>query len=265
MDSPLRRGALQPGKYGFEPSMGFTQFSNGIRIAKDLRVGKSNFTRAILIRNGILALLLLLPEVGLSQAPQPKAALTVKGYPGSVPVIQINGKSYVEIESLARLTSGSVGFQGNQITLTLASSVASPAAAQTDQPVKLSKGLLKAEIEAMTAIGEWRTSIANAIQNNSPVAEDSLDGYRRDADSKLALASPTAVTDAYRSVLQLLRNEFNNMQKLSVQYLAMRKSLTYISPDSLDNDPLNQQIQNCARGLASLTASGQFQDIAVCH
>jgi hypothetical protein len=217
------------------------------------------------LRIGILALLVLLPELGLSQAPPQKATFTVKGYPGNAPVIQVNGKSYVEIDSLARLTNGSVSFQANQITLTLPTSVATPAVAQTDQPAKLSKVLLQAGIEEMAVIGEWRTAIVNAVQTNNPVAEDSVDGYRRNADSKLALASTTVVTDPDRNLIVFLKNEFTSMQKLSAQYLAMRKSLTYIAPDSLDNDPLNQQIQNCAHDLASLIASGQFQDAAACH
>jgi hypothetical protein len=210
-------------------------------------------------------LLLLLPALGLSQASTQKTTLAVDGYPGRAPVIQMSGKSYVEIESLARLTGGSVTFQTNQITLKLSPSVANAAPAQTDQPVKLSTRFLQAGIEEMAVIEEWRTAIVNAVQKNNPVTEDGLDVYRRNADSKLAVASTTAVSDADRSVLSFLKNEFGNTQKLSDRYLAMRKSLTFISPDSLDNDPLNQQILNCAQGVASLTASGQFQDVATCH
>ena len=114
-------------------------------------------------------------------------------------------------------------------------------------------------------IEEWRTAIVKAVQNNNPVTEDVLEGYRRSADSKLAVASTTVATDVDRNVLSFLKNEFANAEKLSTRYLAMRKSLTFIAPDSLDNDPLNLQIQNCAQGLASLTASGQFQDVATCH
>jgi hypothetical protein len=220
--------------------------------------------RATALRRKRSALLLLLPALGLSQAPQQKT-LAVDGYPGHAPVIQVNGKSYVEIESLARLTGGSVTFQTNQITLKLAPSVANAAPSQTDQPPKLSKGFLQAGIEEMAVIEEWRTAIVTAVQKNNPVAEDVLDGYRRNADSKLAVASTTVVSDADRNVFSFLKNEFGNTQKLSAQYLAMRKSLTFISPDSLDNDPLNQQILNCAQGLTSLTANGQFQDVASCH
>jgi len=34
------------------------------------------------------------------------------GHPVQIPIIQVNGKSYVEIESLARLTSSSMIFRG---------------------------------------------------------------------------------------------------------------------------------------------------------
>jgi hypothetical protein len=63
----------------------------------------------------------------------------------------------------------------------------------------------------------------------------------------------------------LFTNEFDNMQKFSDKYLAMHKSQTYIAPDALDNDPLDQQILECARGLAALIVGGQFQDVATCH
>jgi hypothetical protein len=129
----------------------------------------------------------------------------------------------------------------------------------------LTKDVLKAGIEAITAIEEWRTAIVNAVENNAPMTQDWADGYRRNADTKLALASVPVVTGGDRDVLLLLRSEFNNMQKLSDKYLALRNSQTYISPDSLDSDPLNQQIQSCARGLAGLSASSQFQDVAACH
>ena len=79
------------------------------------------------------------------------------------------------------------------------------------------------------------------------------------------LASTTVTTEPDRNLLLLLRSEFNRMQALSDRYVAMHKSQTFVSPDSLDSDPLNQQLQNCAHGLASLTAGGQFVDVASCH
>ncbi len=216
----------------------------------------------------LLVVILMLPELGFSQAPPSKATFTVKGYSGQIPVIQVNGKSYIEIDALARLTSGSISFQADRIALRLAApaEIAGPAP-PPDQAAKLtlSKDFLTAEIEAMTVIREWRIAIVNAIRNNYPVNEAQVAGYGMNADSKLALANAAAVTVPDRNVLPLLSNEFRNMQALSERYLAMRKSLTYISPDYLDSDPSDQQILSCARGLASLAASGQFEDVPVCH
>ena len=55
------------------------------------------------------------------------------------------------------------------------------------------------------------------------------------------------------------------MQRFTDKYLATRTTLTYISPDTVDNDTDGQQILSCARGLGALTAGGEFQDIAECH
>ena len=117
----------------------------------------------------------------------------------------------------------------------------------------------------MTAIREWRIAIVNAVQNNFPVTDDWVAGYRRTADSNLALTSAAIATDSDRNGFSLPSNELSNMQTLGDKYLTMRKSLTYIAPDSLDKDPLDQQILNCARGLSSLAVGGQFQDVPACH
>jgi hypothetical protein len=218
------------------------------------------------LRDVVLVLLLVIPGLGVSQTVPSKATLTVQGYAGQVPVIQVNGKSYVEIESLARLTSSTLSIHADQITFTLAAAAVNTTPAPADQPKPaFSRDFLVAEIEEMTVVREWRIAIVNAVQNSYTIAEDSVAGYGMNADSKLALASAAAVTVSDRNVLPLLGSEFKNMQAMSERYLAMRKSLTYISPDSLDGDPLDQQILSCARGLAALAAIGLFEDVPVCH
>ena len=212
-----------------------------------------------------LAACLLIPWLALSQVPRQSGTLSVQGYPGQVPVIQVNGKSYVEIESLARLTNSSMSFRAKQIILTFPTSAEQIAASEKNQPVGFSKEILRASIEAMTAIREWRIAIVNAVQGTFPVTDDWVAGYRRTADGKLALTSAAIATDSDRSGFALLSNEFSKMQTLSDKYLALRKSLTYIAPDSLDKDLLDQQILNCAHGLSSFAVSGQFEDVPTCH
>ncbi len=214
---------------------------------------------------------LLVPISGMSQSRSQSVSLKVNGSSGEARAIQINGKSYVDIESLARITNGTLSFHGNQIVLTLppasaGAPAASPAASAT-QPVKpeFSKEFLRAAIEAMSVIREWRIAIVNAVQNNQPVSDDWVSGYRRTAESKLSLVSVAVNTESDRKVLPLLQSEFDNMKTLSDKYLALHNSASYTPPNSFDNDRQDQQILSCARALAAMAASGQFQDNSPCY
>src|SRR5208337_2488990 len=217
----------------------------------------------------MLAAILALPILALSQAAQQNLTLLVNGRPGVVAVVQLNGRSYVEIEALARVASGSLSFKGNQITLTLPASTTStaPATPSTAEPANqgFSKEFLRAAIEEMAAIREWRSVLTNAVQHGYPITEDWLTVYRGQAAKSLTLASVAVTTDSDRDALRFLTNEFDNMQKLSNTILESRKSMDYISPSTLKDDPLDQKIMNCAHSLASMAAGRQFQDDGSCH
>jgi len=215
----------------------------------------------------LFTMLLVLPLLALSQAAQQTRTLIVNGQTGQVTVVQVDGRSYVDLEALARIANGSLGFSGNQITLTLPSGGSASAAASTSSPSTpgLSKGFLKAGIEAMSLVREWHSALANAIQNGFPIAENWLSGYRIQAAAGLRLASVAASTDSDQSALQLLNAEFENMKTLSNNYVAKRQSLDYIAPDALANDDLNQKIMNCGHSLSAMAASGQFVDDGSCR
>jgi hypothetical protein len=216
-----------------------------------------------------LVIFLIVPTLALSQAAQESRTLTVNGQPGQVTVVQMNGHSYVDLEALARVANGSLSFNGNQIMLTLPATTATPLAADLSASptanTGLSKGFLKAGIEAMAMVREWHSALANAIQNGFPIAENWLGGYRNQAATALRLASVATSTDSDQSAYRLLSNEFNNMKALSNQYVARRQSLTYIAPNALENDPLNQKIVNCGHSLAAMAANGQFVDDGSCQ
>jgi hypothetical protein len=213
-----------------------------------------------------LAMLLALPIVAGAQTSQQAGTLAIAGQTDQAALVRINGKSYVDIESLARITHGSIRFQGSQTVLTLPASAGTPAAAALpSRPPDLSAGFLSAEIEAMTQIREWRAALANAIQNNYPVAGNWVDPLHRSADAKLQLAVAAATTGPDQKAVELLKNEFTNMQQMSDQFLAMHAKAANIAPDSLDKDPLNQKILDCAHALASMAATKQFQDEGSCR
>ncbi|MGA7922247.1 MAG: hypothetical protein WCA38_21490 [Candidatus Acidiferrales bacterium] len=76
------------------------------------------------------------------------------------------------------------------------------------------------------------------------------------ATDGLRLAQLAASTDADHSAYQLLSNEFQNMSQLTDKYLAQRANLTYLPPDALPNDDLNQKIVACGHALGSMAESG---------
>ena len=213
-----------------------------------------------------LVLLLLAPGRGFSQGEQQSGALIVSGHPGHVPVTQINGRSYVPVDALARLMNGSLGYQGSQITLTLPATAERtlPPAGQPAKPA-FSRDFMKASIETMSEIREWRSALLIAVENGYKMTDVWLDHYRAQAGKSLRLASVAATSSSDRDALQLLSKELGHMQELSNKILTARKNLNYISPDALKKDPLDQKIMKCANSLAAMAASGEFQDDGSCH
>jgi hypothetical protein len=213
----------------------------------------------------LLTAVMMLPVNVSSQTPPKGVTFTITGHAGEAQLLQINGKSYVEIEALARLTQGTLSFKANQTTLTLPPSDAEAQTATPHAKAGFSTAFVQAGIEEMSVIREWRIAIVNAVKNNTPVSEDWVSAHHRLAEKNLALASAATSTDDDRSSFPLLTAEYNNMQKLSDLYIAMRKQGTSISPDNFNNSSLEDQILSCARGFVSMTETHEFQDQASCH
>src|ERR1039458_4882720 len=152
---------------------------------------------AHLLRKLVLVAAAALPIAACAQAPQQAGTLTIAGQSSQAALVRINGKSYVDVESLARITGGTVRFQGNQTILTLpgTASASAPPATQAGKPPQLSEGFLSAEIEALTQIREWRAALVNAVQNNNPVTAIWVGKLQRSTDGKLQLAVAAATTE----------------------------------------------------------------------
>ena len=221
-----------------------------------------------------LGLILVLPLLALSQAAKPTLTLNLNGQQSQVPVTQMNGHSYVDVTALARAANGTLSFQGNNMLLTVPGNGTSSAPA-TNAPSSdnsapppnpgFSKDFMRAGIEAMAAIREWRSVLSNGVANGYPIASIGLPSYQAQAAQAVRLAGVAATTDSDSSAAQLVNTEFQNMKRLSDKILSKAASMTYIDPDSIKNDPLDQQIITCARSLAAMASSGQFVDDGSCH
>jgi|SRR5215467_372713 len=201
-------------------------------------------------------------------APQNRT-LVLTGQPGEVPVVEMDGRSYVEIEALTRLLNGSVRFRGGQIVLTLPSPGAATAARSPEAgeaaSAGFSKEFLKAAIEEMGVVREWRRTLLNTIRQGMPVTELWVASSYAEAQRNLRLVSLAASTEADRNTMQLLTNVVNNLKTLSDRFADANKSRTYVPPDVLDNDPLDKRIVSCAHSLAAMAANNQFMDDGSCH
>jgi hypothetical protein len=211
-----------------------------------------------------LAAILILPALALSLVAQQSNSLIIAGQPGSAKVIQADGRNYVEVEGLSRITNGSISFTGNQIVLTLPDAALRDPTPPAPAP-GFSKDFVTAGIEAMAQIREWRVALKNGIDRSYPLGEDWLTAYRARAQQALLLASVAASTSADKNAAPFLTNEFNNMRKLSDKYLQISVSRTYLAPGSLDTDPLDQRIRTCGHSLASMATTNQFVDDGSCQ
>jgi hypothetical protein len=218
-----------------------------------------------------LVLLGVLAAEGQTQ-PAQEYTVTVNGHSGSAKVVQMNGHSYVDVDALARITNGSVAYQGNQILLTLSGGgvhpEASTQAAAPPPPAPnngFSKEFLQAGIEFMSQIREWRNTLLNTIANGYPLSDGLFVGYRGQAATNLRMAQVAASTQGDKSAAQLLASEYGNMDRLTKKYLDKRANLEFIDPNSMDSDALNQKILTCARSLAAMATSNQFVDDGTCH
>jgi hypothetical protein len=214
----------------------------------------------------MLAAILVLPVLVL--VAQQTSSLAIAGQQGQAKVIQVQGKNYVSVDGLARITGGAIRFVGNQIILSLPGTGGGNSSAPAPQPPSpqgFSKQFLSAGIEAMTQVREWHAALRNAIERGYPLADEWLGAFKRQAQTALRQAQVAASTDVDQQAFPLLSNELNNMSALSDKYLQKTKSMEYFAPDSLANDPLDQKLLNCGRSLASMVSSNQFVNDGSCQ
>jgi len=221
-------------------------------------------TRIALIPT-ISTVFLMLGGSGYAQTSQTPATFVIAGHAGEAKLLQVGGKSYVEIETLARLTKGTLSFKDNRTTLTLPPADAPAPAPQPQVKAGFSRPFAQAAIEELGSISEWRTGIVKAVETNIPVSEEWASAQHRQAEKNLALASAAVSTDDDRNAFPLLSSELDHMQKLSDTYLAFRAQSAAMSPDNFGNGTLEDQIVSCAKGFIAMTETHQFQDQASCH
>ena len=217
--------------------------------------------------------LVVVPGASWAQVNRQSRTLIINGQAGQAEVIKIDGRSYVDMDALARITNGSLRFKASRILLTLPVSTASaPASVPPPTPTDhsgFSQDFMKAGIEAIAGLREWASPLAYAIQNGYNVTDSWVATYREQALHNVTLASAAATTDADRSALQLLNHEYQAVLQWSNKLVEARKAMDTakysLSANALRDEPLSQKIITCGHFLASMLGSGSFHDDASCH
>ncbi len=181
-------------------------------------------------------------------------------------VVQIDGRSYVTLETLAQITRAAVSEEPDKVVLT----IPGPSSAATLPPATpgLSKGFAAAAIAALADMREWKGAIAASITYGAPVVGTWPTDYRDRAEDAVTQAKIAASTSEDEDALPLLQNEFTKLKDWAANVISARQSLNAsrsVDPNALQNDAALAKIVDCGQFLNAMIVSGRFADKASCH
>jgi hypothetical protein len=229
------------------------------------------------IRNAISYLILfgsvlLFAGILLAQS-TPNRALIVNGKSAGT-VVQMGGHAYVDVETVAQFTSGSVTIEPNRVVLTFpapgtaSATRAEPAPLPSAPPPGLSRNFASLAIAELAEMREWRGAIGTILTYGVPVVGSWPQDYHDRVESNLTQVGVAVSTASDQDAMQLLQNEFSNLARWADSVVTTRQSMNAtntIRPDAMQNDTVLAKISNCSRFLNSMLVSGSFADDASCH
>ena len=203
----------------------------------------------------------------------PDRALIVNGKSAGM-ALQMGGHAYVDVETVAQFTNGSVTLEPNRIVLTfpISESSAAPSAGLAPLPPApppgLSRNFASLAIAELAEMREWRGAVGTILTYGVPVVGSWPQDYHDRVGANLEQVGLAASTVADQDTMQLLRNEFSNLSRWANDVVATRQSMNAtntVRPDALQSDQTLAKISDCSRFLSSMLVSGVFADDQSCH
>lgn len=214
-------------------------------------------------------LILVLVLASFTHAQLQTRTLVINGHSGQVTIYRVEGKSFIDLETLVRTANGTVSFKGDEIILTLPAVAASAAQTNPPQSAGMTKGFMSSAVQALALIKDWQNTMADAIQRGVPGDGSRLGILHDRAANGLRLAQVQAHSEPDENALQLLTNHFNQVDNWKRRLIDARRSMSTAnysaSADALQNDPEYQKIVSCSRFLATMLPSGEYQDDPSCR
>jgi hypothetical protein len=203
----------------------------------------------------------------------PDRALIVNGKSAGM-VVQMGGRAYVDVETVAQFMKGSVTLEANRVVLTFPESgtAAAPSAGIAPLPPApppgLSRNFASLAIAELAEMREWRGAVGTILTYGVPVAGTWPQDYHDRAEANFGQLAVAASTAADQDALQLLQNEFSNLSRWASDVVATRQSLNAtntVRPDTMQSDQTLAKISDCSRFLNSMLVTGVFADNPSCH
>ena len=187
-------------------------------------------------------------------------------------VVQMGNHVYVDVETVAQFTNGTVTLEPNRIVLTfpVPETTAAPSAGPAPQapPPGLSRNFASMAIAELAEMREWRGAVGTILTYGVPVVGTWPQDYHDHVEANLDQVDVAASTAADEDAMQLLRNEFSNLARWASDVVATRQSLNAtntVRPDTMQSDRTLAKISDCSRFLSSMLVSGMFADNPSCH
>jgi hypothetical protein len=203
--------------------------------------------------------------------------LVVNGKTATSPVRLIDGRSYVDLETLAEVTNGVFTIEAHRVLLTIPTGPAADRTAANVTPVNaavqqnqqvITRDFAAAAIAELAEMREYRGTIRAMITYGLAVSEAWAQQYQEQVLVGLRQADVAAANDADRNALQLLHNEADKLNAWAGGVYAARQALngaSTVDPNALQNDPVLAKIRSCGQYLNSMIVSRTFTDDPVCH
>ena len=203
----------------------------------------------------------------------PDRTLIVNGKSAGM-VVQLDGHAYVDVETVARFTNGSVTLEPSRVVLTFPPTGTSSAPSVGLAPLPpapppgLSRNFASLAIGELAEMREWRGAVGTILTYGVPVAGTWPQDYHDRVEANLAQVGIAVTTAADQDALQLLQNEFSNLARWANDIVTTRQSMNAtntVRPDTIQSDQTLAKISDCSRFLNSMLVSGSFADDQSCH
>ncbi len=139
----------------------------------------------VLLRGGVLF---------AQRAPDKK--LFINGQSTNVAVLQVNGRSYIDVETVAQITNGSVKFGPNQVALTIPNTDFDAGSPQDS--ARLSKDFASSAISTVAEMKEWKGTLGTLVKFGLAVTirgrRSITNAYRRACSKRRSPRQPMRTT-----------------------------------------------------------------------